>query len=298
MGNGLHEALFADLGHEGLHVVAGAFGFDDFLVGVNFGGGEGVLFADEGAEGFDFVFLGLGEGLEVEVAEDDDADVVFVVVADVLSLVVEGAELPDAAGAVDGEVVADVLEAAAAVVLADVFQVLGGFGVVGGSEGFGVAGVVEGDELDAVHGVDGFEVGAFAGPGGAGEDAVGVGGFFGGRRSERFAGQGGCVAAVVEGGVGKVGVGEGGGGILAGGDGGGCGTGGEGGEEGAAGHGLLVGIFGLCHVGLAVAGSRPAGQDGHSHMGISARGALGLEGKVRRGNRASGAAWAEWVEWG
>ena len=62
-------------------------------------------------------------------------------------------------------------------VFSDVFEVLGGFAEVVGVEGFGVAGVVEGDKFDAVHGVDAGEVGAAAGPHGAGEDAVGVGGF-------------------------------------------------------------------------------------------------------------------------
>ncbi len=160
----LDEFLFADGDHVGLHVAAGAFGADDFAMGVDSGDGEGVFLAEEGAEDSDFVFLCLGHGLHVEVSEDDDADVVFVVVADVLALVFEGAELPDAADAVDGEVVADVLEVAGAVVFADIFEVLGGFAEVGGPEGDGVAGVVEGDELDAVHGIDCGEVGSAAGP--------------------------------------------------------------------------------------------------------------------------------------
>ena len=108
----LDQALLADGEHVGLHVGAGAFGGDDFLVGVNAGDGELVLLAEQRPEDLDLVLLGLRHRLHVKVAQAHHADVVLVVVADVLALVLERAELPHAAGAVDGEVVADVLEIA------------------------------------------------------------------------------------------------------------------------------------------------------------------------------------------
>ena len=171
---------------EGGEVAAGAVGLDEFLVDAEVGEGEGFFGADEVAEGAEAGELVGGGGLEVEVAEGDDADVVdgpedaaVFGGADVLAFVDEGAELPDAAGAVDGEVVGDVDHAALEVGFADELEVADGVGGGGGEEGFAVAGMVDGEAGDAVHG--GGQLGMAAGnwSSAAGED-VAVGGFCGG----------------------------------------------------------------------------------------------------------------------
>ncbi len=162
-------------------MLAGAVGLDEFAVHVDGGGGEGVFTADEADEGEEVGGLDGGGGLEVEVAEGDDADVVFVPVdavfsdADVLAFVAEGAELPDSAGAVDGEVVGDVDHAALEVGALDGLQMFGDVGDGGFEEGFAVAGVVKGDEFYAVHGAAAVVFHGDGGPCVAGHDGAVVG---------------------------------------------------------------------------------------------------------------------------
>jgi len=213
-------------------------------VGVDFGEGdliEGAGEADEGGEGSE---LGCGGVLDFEVAEEADAEVVFVVVFDVGALVGERAGLPDAAGAVDDEVVGDVGPMAvggflAGVEFTDVFEFVGS-GVPGVGGGF-PGGVVDGDSRDAVHGADVGEVGADEGPVGAGDEDDGRGG--GGERVAVGVGEeGGAEVGAGGGDSGSSGIGSSSG--SRGGFGGGCGGCGFGG--GGWREGLFLGArFGL-----------------------------------------------------
>ena len=157
---------------------AGAVGAYEFAVHFDVGVGDGVFFLDEAGEGEEAVALGDGGGLEVEVADDDDADVVFIPAgavfsdADVLAFVGEVAELPDAAGTINGEVVGDVDHAALEVGLLDDLEMAGGVGEGIGEKRFAVAGVVDGDAIDAVHGAAVGEDERQVGPGFSGDDVA------------------------------------------------------------------------------------------------------------------------------
>lgn len=163
-GEGEHAAA-ADAGlcEVALHIDARAEGFAEFFMGVDAADGDAVgagELSDETIEGGE---LGGGGGLDLEIAETHDAEVVFVLVFDVGTGEVRGATFPDAAGRIDDVVVADVGPLIADVVGAVLFQ-LGHDGSLG-CEASGYEGIVmNGDAGDAAHGTGAIEEGDGASP--------------------------------------------------------------------------------------------------------------------------------------
>ncbi len=87
---------------------AGAGGLGEFQVCVDLAEGDAVHAHECCGEVFDLAELGLGWALVHVVAHDADADVAFVLCADMGALPGEGSALPDSARGVDEEVVADI----------------------------------------------------------------------------------------------------------------------------------------------------------------------------------------------
>lgn len=156
----------------GLEVSAGAGGGCELAVCVDGVGLEpaGVHHvSDEGGDGGELVG---GGSLAFEVAEDADAEIALVLIADVGSLIGEWSALPDAAGGVDEEVVADVAPVEAAVGASDGFEACLDGGASGVGEDAG-ADVVDGDASDGEHVVHQRGCGIVGGPGVSGFDAGG-----------------------------------------------------------------------------------------------------------------------------
>jgi len=94
--------------HEALEEFAGAIGLAQFAVGEDLVEGHLVETAGEIDEQLEGGELRGGGRLHLEIAQENDAEVVLVVAFDVGALIGQGAGLPDATGAIDGEVIGDV----------------------------------------------------------------------------------------------------------------------------------------------------------------------------------------------